>query len=45
MRGFRNILVHRYDHIDDELVLDILKTRLRDFDDFRKEVLGYLRTR
>jgi uncharacterized protein YutE (UPF0331/DUF86 family) len=39
MRGFRNILVHRYGTVDDELVYDLLENNLTDFQDFRKEIL------
>jgi uncharacterized protein YutE (UPF0331/DUF86 family) len=39
MRGFRNILVHRYGTVDDELVYDTLENNLTDFQDFRKEIL------
>jgi uncharacterized protein YutE (UPF0331/DUF86 family) len=31
MAGFRNILVHRYDRIEDEVVFGIFKNRLPDF--------------
>lgn len=34
MRGFRNVLVHRYNHIDDELVFEVLEKRMKDFRDF-----------
>ena len=37
MRGFRNILVHRYSGIDDRLVFENLK-KTNDFKDFRKEI-------
>ncbi len=43
MRGFRNILVHEYATIDDELVFDVVKKRLSDFEKFRKEILKYLK--
>lgn len=34
MASFRNLLVHRYETIDDELVFGIFKKRLGDFDLF-----------
>jgi len=39
MRGFRNILVHEYGFIDDELVFEILTTRLSDFQAFKQGIL------
>ncbi len=39
MRGFRNILVHEYAEIDDELVFDMATKRLTDFELFKKEIL------
>jgi len=44
MRGFRNILVHRYSGIDDRLVFENLK-KTNDFKDFRKEIGRLLRER
>lgn len=38
MKGFRNILVHEYADIDDELVFRALKAKLNDFNKFKKEV-------
>jgi uncharacterized protein YutE (UPF0331/DUF86 family) len=34
MASFRNVLVHRYESVDDELVFGIFKKRLGDFDRF-----------
>ena len=42
MKGFRNILVHEYTHVDDELVYEAVKSRLRDFDAFKKKVLQFM---
>jgi len=42
MRGFRNILVHRYAEVDDKLVFDNLKN-INDFKEFRKEIGAFLR--
>ena len=43
MRGFRNILVHEYASVDDELVFKYAKTRLGDFEKIRKQILDFLR--
>jgi uncharacterized protein YutE (UPF0331/DUF86 family) len=44
MRGFRNILVHEYASVDDELVFKYGKTRLGDFEKIRKQILEVLRS-
>jgi len=43
MKSFRNIIVHRYGIVDDELVYGILKNNLGDFLDFKKEILEFLK--
>ena len=43
MRGFRNILLHEYASVDDELVFKYGKTRLGDFEKIRKQILDVLR--
>ncbi len=43
MKGFRNILVHRYAEVDDELVFQFLKNSLGDFSKFKKVVLETLK--
>ena len=43
MKSFRNIIVHRYGIVDDELVYKILKNNLGDFLDFKKEILEFLK--
>jgi len=45
MKGFRNILVHRYGDIDDRIVYEMATERLGDFEAFKKEVLEALRER
>lgn len=45
MKGFRNILVHEYADIDDELVFRALKAKLNDFNKFKKEVASVLRAK
>jgi uncharacterized protein YutE (UPF0331/DUF86 family) len=42
MRGFRNILVHRYAEVDDKFVFDNLRN-INDFKEFRKEIAAFLR--
>lgn len=39
MKGFRNILVHEYGHVDDRIVYEILQNHLNDFDTFKQEIL------
>ncbi|MCG2713032.1 MAG: DUF86 domain-containing protein [Candidatus Omnitrophica bacterium] len=43
MRGFRNILIHEYTAIDDELVYDAAKEKLTDFNKFKTEILNILK--
>ena len=38
MARFRNLLVHGYAIVDDARVVEILKTRLHDLDEFRQSV-------
>lgn len=42
MASFRNMLVHHYEKIEDELVFSIFKNKLEDFDLFQKAVLEYI---
>ena len=42
MRGFRNILVHEYTTVNDEIVYNTVKMRLEDFKSFKKEILDAL---
>ena len=41
MVRFRNFVVHRYERIDVNILVDIVTNRLRDFELFRDEVLKY----
>jgi uncharacterized protein YutE (UPF0331/DUF86 family) len=43
MKGFRNILVHRYGEVDDKKVFNFLKNNINDFTVFKKEVLAFLK--
>jgi uncharacterized protein YutE (UPF0331/DUF86 family) len=38
MARFRNLLVHLYDAVDDDRVVEIARTRLEDLDEFRREM-------
>lgn len=42
MKGFRNILVHRYGEIDDKLAFNLLKEQSRDFYVFLKRIEVFL---
>ena len=42
MASFRNMLVHRYEKIDDELVFGIFRERLDDFDLFVSHVKSWI---
>jgi uncharacterized protein YutE (UPF0331/DUF86 family) len=41
MVQFRNFIVHRYEKIDVEILVDIVNNHLQDFETFRDEVLAY----
>ncbi len=43
MVQFRNLVVYRYEHIDVEILADIVTRRLDDFDRFRAEILSHVR--
>ncbi|MCS4541870.1 MAG: DUF86 domain-containing protein [Euryarchaeota archaeon] len=43
MKSFRNLLVHGYAKIDDAKVFEILEDRLGDFEDFKAQVLKFLK--
>ena len=40
MKGMRNILVHKYAEVNDELVFEAIHEHLGDFDKFKGEVLN-----
>ena len=42
MKGFRNILVHRYGNIDDKIAYTILKEKLNDIDNFIEIIQQFL---
>ncbi len=43
MKGFRNIMVHRYGDIDDRLAFKTLKNHLEDFQDFIDQIEDFLK--
>ena len=43
MASFRNMLVHHYEKVDNEVVFGIFKNRLGDFDLFREFILEYVK--
>ncbi len=45
MKRLRNILVHRYKEIIDEMVFDVLENNLDDFMEFKAEVIKVLEAR
>ena len=42
MKAFRNILIHEYAHLDDELIYEKAKSRLEDFEALKKEIVTAL---
>ena len=43
MVRFRNFIVHRYEHIEADVLIDMVNERLSDFEQFRNEVLTYVK--
>ena len=43
MKGLRNLLVHEYGRVDDEIVFETVRERLGDFDASKREILVFLR--
>jgi len=43
MAQFRNFIVHRYEQVAPEVLVDMVNHRLKDFERFRDEVLEYVR--
>lgn len=43
MAKFRNIVVHQYEEVDAEIVMVILEKHLRDFEEFKKTILAYIK--
>lgn len=40
---FRNIIVHHYDRVDAEIVVEILKNRINDFKKFKDSIVAFLK--
>jgi uncharacterized protein YutE (UPF0331/DUF86 family) len=45
MKGFRNIMVHRYGRIDDRIAYSILRTSLNDFHTFTEMIEDFLKSK
>ena len=43
MKGFRNVLVHKYGEVDDERVYTYLSEELEDFEVFEREIVKFLK--
>jgi uncharacterized protein YutE (UPF0331/DUF86 family) len=43
MVQFRNFVVHRYEQVDNAILVDMVNRRLVDFESFRNEILAYLK--
>ena len=43
MKSFRNVLIHHYVNINDEQVYENLTKNKKDFQDFKKEIVSYLK--
>jgi uncharacterized protein YutE (UPF0331/DUF86 family) len=42
MIQFRNFIVHRYERIDVDILVDIVNYRLSDFDAFKQELMRHV---
>ena len=43
MKGMRNILVHKYGVVEDEIIFETIRENLNDFETFKEEILNFLR--
>ena len=43
MKGLRDLLVHEYGRMNDEIVYETVRDRLGDFDGFKRGILAWLR--
>ncbi|MCJ7789744.1 MAG: DUF86 domain-containing protein [Candidatus Atribacteria bacterium] len=43
MAQFRNIIVHRYDKVDETIVINILRQNLKDFFEYRDSILKIIK--
>jgi len=44
MVQFRNFVVHRYERVDDDILVAMVNCHLSDFERFRTEILAYVKT-
>jgi uncharacterized protein YutE (UPF0331/DUF86 family) len=44
MTKFRNVIVHQYDAVDAEIVVNILQRNLEDFSSYKSAILSALKT-
>ncbi len=42
MKGFRNIIVHRYAVIDDRLAFEFFSEKLKDFEEFIEKITDFM---
>jgi uncharacterized protein YutE (UPF0331/DUF86 family) len=42
MVRFRNFIVHRYERVDSDVLIDVVNHRLADFERFRTEIIAYV---
>ena len=40
---FRNVIVHNYDRVDAEIVVDILRNQIDDFNKYRDAIITWLK--
>ena len=43
MKGLRNLLVHEYGRVNDQIVFETIRDRLTDFDTCTREIFNFLR--
>jgi uncharacterized protein YutE (UPF0331/DUF86 family) len=43
MAQFRNIIIHRYDKVDETIVVDILRQNLKDFLEYRDSIIKIIK--
>ena len=43
MKGFRNIIVHKYGEVDDSLAYEFLSTDIKDFSKFKEAIIKHLK--
>ena len=45
MKGMRNVLVHKYENVKDELIFEVISEKLNDFEKFKMEILKFLKNK